>query len=203
MDSSLKSDLQNPAFTSFVIVSVALAAGTVRLSSGGDIVYSANTYSPVNATYGALDKVASISDGSDDQIPVFEIDVLLPAAAAKAAWSVVTDQGADVTVYMGTINRATGAVIGVELLFFGEYNYPRFGVAKDSDRVTLVCTSQLARLLEPNHERKLSDAFHQQAWPGELGLAFATRLTKKIYWRATDPSATGVKPKRIFGKVVV
>ena len=42
------------------------------------------------------------------------VRVLLPAAAAKAAWSVVTDQGADVTVYMGTINRATGAVIGVE-----------------------------------------------------------------------------------------
>lgn len=202
MDSSLKTDLQAASFTSFVIVSVALAAGTVRLSSGADIIYDSNTYSPVNSSYGALAEVASISDGADDQIPVYEIAIDLPAAGAKALWSVVTDQGADVYVYMGTVNRSTGVVVGVELLFFGEYNYPRFGVSESGDRATLVCTSQLARLLEPNHERKLSDALHQSAFSGELGLTYTTRLTRKIYWRATDPSATGVKQKRIFGKVV-
>ena len=202
MDSSLKTDLQASTFTSFVIVSVALAAGTVRLSSGGDISYGGNTYSDVNASYGALERVAAISDGADDQIPAYEIEINLPAAGAKALWSVTTDQGVDVYVYMGTINRSTGAVVGVELLFFGEYNYPRFTVSENGDRATLVCTSQLARLLEPNHERKLSDAMHQACFSGELGLSFTTRLTRKIYWRATDPAATGVKPKRIFGKVV-
>ncbi len=197
MDASLKSDLQAAAFTSFVLFSIALAAGAVRLSSGGEISYGGNTYYPENTSYGRLDTIPAIADGADDQVPTCEVNIILPSAAAKALWTVAADQGVSAVVMMGTINRSTGVVIGVETLFTGEYNCPEFMVSGGEDRVVLLLTGQLGRLLEPNHERKLSPAFHKSIWPGELGLDNVTRLTRKIPWRASDPVATAMKAKGI------
>lgn len=197
MDASLKADLQNPSFTSFTLLSVALTATTVRLSSGGEIVYDGNTYYPENTSYGMLDSVPPIADGSDDQVPTCEVRLILPSASAKALWTVAADQGAEAIVTMGTINRSTGAVIGTEELFRGEYNRPRFTVGAAEDYVSLLFTGQLGRLLEPNHERKCSPAFHKSRWPGELGLDNVTRLTRKIAWRAADPAVAAVKGKKL------
>lgn len=159
-----------------------------------------NVYAAEDATYGTLGSVETISDGADGQATRATITLFPPTSAAISALAAATAQGSVVLVYQGAINTSTGASIGtVETLFTGELDFPRVVVGADSYALVLECGTEEGRLLEPNEERKLSDAFHQIAWSGELGLAFATRLTRKIYWRAADPATSQIKGRSVFG----
>lgn len=203
MDATLKAALQGATVTTFTAVSIAITGGaTIRLVSGGVVTIGGNTYATEDSTYGTLGDVDTITDGADGQATRCTITLLPPTSSAISALAAATAQGSTVIVYQGAQNTSTGASIGtVETLFAGELDYPRLVVNDGSYALILECGTEESRLLEPNMERKLSDAFHQSCWTGELGLAFATRLTRKIYWRATDPATAGVKGKgvKFFG----
>jgi len=201
LDATLKTALEGASVTTFTAVSIAISGGaTIRLVSGGTVVIGANTYTAEDATYGTLGSVETITDGADGQATRATITLLPPTSSAIAALAAATAQGSVVIVYQGAMDTATGLSIGtVETLFTGELDYPRVMVGADSYALVLECGTEEGRLLEPNEERKLSDAFHQTAWSGELGLEFATRLVRKIYWRATDPASSAIKGPKIFG----
>lgn len=206
MDATLKAAWQGSAPVVFTAVSIAISGGaTIRLVDGGVVTISGDVYSAEDATYGTLGGIETISDGADGQATRCTITLYPPSSAAISALAAATAQGSVVTVYQGAANPSTGASIGtVETLFLGELDYPRFSVSGASYALTLECGTEEGRLLEPNMERKLSDAFHQVAWSGELGLEFVTRLRRKIYWRANDPATSAIKGKsvRIFGQSV-
>lgn len=203
MDATLKAALQGTTVTTFTAVSIAISGGaTIRLVSGGVVSIGGNTYAAEDSTYGTLGDVETIADGADGQATRCTITLLPPTSSAIAALAAATAQGSTVIVYQGALNTSTGASIGtVETLFTGELDFPRVQVGENSYALILECGTEESRLLEPNMERKLSDAFHQTCWSGELGLAFATRLPRKIYWRSTDPATAGVKGKgaKFFG----
>lgn len=203
IDATLKAALEGAAPTTFTAISIAISGGaTIRLVSGGVITFGGNTYTTEDATYGTLGDVDTIADGADGQATRCTITLLPPTSSAISALAAATAQGSVVTVYQGAVNTSTGASIGtVETLFTGELDFPRVQVGPNGYALVLECGTEESRLLEPNMERKLSDAFHQTCWSGELGLAFATRLPRKIYWRATDPATAGVKGKgvKFFG----
>jgi hypothetical protein len=199
MDATLKAALQGAAPTTFTAVSIAISGGaTIRLVSGGVVTIGGNVYSAEDATYGTLGGVETIADGADGQATRCTITLFPPSSSAITALAAATAQGSTVIVYQGAVNTSTGASIGtVETLFTGELDFPKLAISANAYALTLECGTEESRLLEPNEERKLSDAFHQTCWSGELGLTFATRLTRKIYWRATDPSTSGVKGKGV------
>lgn len=194
IDATLKAALQGAAPTTFTAVSIAISGGaTIRLVSGGVITFGGNTYTAEDATYGTLGDIETIADGADGQATRCTITLLPPSSAAITALAAATAQGSTVIVYQGAVNPSTGASIGtVETLFTGELDFPRFQVAGNSYALILECGTEEGRLLEPNEERKLSDAFHQTCWSGELGLSFVTRLPRTVYWRVNKPAGVGV-----------
>lgn len=194
MDASYKTALQGASFISFTAVSIALPGGTVRLVSGGTVSIGGNVYAVEDSTFGQLRMVEGIEDGADGQASRATITLLPPTSSAIATISAPAAQGSAIVIYQGAVDPATGLVIGTpETLFTGELDYPHVDITEGGWQLVLECGTEEGRLLEPNHERKLSDAFHQMIWPGELGLSYVTRTVRKIYWRASDPATAGVK----------
>ena len=192
MDATLKATLSGASATTFTAVSIALPAGTVRLLSGGSVAIGGNVYAD-DATYGALDMVETVEDGLDGQTSRATIQILPASSTAITNISAAAAQGSVVLIYQGAINTATGASIGtVETLFEGELDTAKLSVGAGGWVLTLECGTAEGRLLEPNDERRLSDAFHQSIWPGELGLREVTGVVRKIYWRARDPGSSAI-----------
>lgn len=192
MDSTLKTEFEQPGLTTFTAVSIALSGGTIYLVSGGaDITISAQLYSAEYATYGVLGNVDLINDGIDGQTTRAAITLLPPSSAAIADLIAPDEQDAAVYVYQGAVNTATGASIGtVETLFRGELDYPSLSISEAGYALTLECGTEEARLLERNEERKLVDSFHQACFPDERGLEKVTALVRKVYWRASSPASS-------------
>ncbi len=186
MDASLVTALEAAAPTPILLVTVTLSGATVRWTDGGFAVWSGNTYSSENATYGVLGAVGEIQDGADGQATVCDLTILCDGTA-MALWIDPAEQGAPVTVHLGALNRTTGALIGEpDLLFRGELDQPRIG-AGPSQTLIYDCITEEARMLEPNEEQRLTDSFHQSVWPGELGYDKVSELEQTVFWRADDP----------------
>ena len=189
MDSSLITALGGAAPTLVHLVTVTLSGATVRwLDAGGSgfVVWGANTYKAEDATYGALGAIGAIEDGADGQATVCDLTILCDGTA-MALWIDPAEQGSLVTIHLGTMNPATGLLIGdPELLFRGELDQPRLA-AGQAQTLIFDCITEEARMLEPNEEQRLTDSFHQSVWPGELGYDKVTELEQTVFWRADDP----------------
>ena len=190
MDASLITALQGAAPTLVHLVTVTLSAATVRwMDTGGSgfVVWSGNTYSAENATYGALGAIGAIEDGADGQATVCDLTILCDATA-MALWVAPERQGSLVTIHVGAVAPTTGLLIGEpELLFRGELDQPRIA-AGQGQALIFDCITEEARMLEPNEEQRLTDSFQKAVWPGDLGNEHITGVERKIYWRADDPT---------------
>ena len=190
MDASLITALQGAAPTLVHLVTVTLSGATVRwLDAGGSgfVVWSGNTYSAENATYGALGAIGAIEDGADGQATVCDLTILCDATA-MALWIAPERQGSLVTVHVGAVTPATGLLIGEpELLFRGELDQPRIA-AGGGQALIFDCITEEARMLEPNEEQRLTDSFQKAVWPGDLGCEHIDDVERKIYWRESDPT---------------
>jgi hypothetical protein len=190
VDASLITALQGAAPTLVHLVTVTLSGATVRwMDTGGSgfVVWSGNTYSAEDATYGALGAIGAIEDGADGQATVCDLTILCDATA-MALWIAPERQGSQVTVHLGTLNPSTGVLIGEpELLFRGELDQPRIAAGR-SQTLIFDCITEESRMLEPNEEQRLTDSFQKAVWPGDLGNEHITDVEKKIYWRANDPN---------------
>jgi hypothetical protein len=187
MDSSLIAALQAASPTVVVLVTMTLPDATIRWTDGGFVVWGSDTWSVEDETYGALSAVESIEDGLTDGATVCALTISPKDLDAVSELSDPAAQGSIVTVHLGAVDRATGLLIGEpELLFRGEVDQPRLGVG---DELTLILDliTQEARMLEPNDQQRLTDAFHQTAFPGERGLENLPKVDKPIWWRADDP----------------
>ena len=187
MDPDLIDELEGPAPLGVHLVTVTLPGDTIRWTDGGFVVWDAQTYREVDATFGTLSELEAVEDGAGDQATSWAITIMPPIAA-------VTDlaaeeaQGSVITLHLGAVDRATGLLVGgPELLQRVELDVASLGVSSDLT-VNLECITEEARMLEPNEERIQSDAFHQKVWPGELHYEFQTRAKIKVYWRADDPN---------------
>lgn len=187
MDSALIDALEANSPTTVLLLTVVLPGGTIRLTDGGFVVWSGNTYDSRDEVYGTMGAVEEIEDGVDNTAGLCAITVLPPDDTALAALASPLVQGAPVTVHLGAVNRLTGLLEGEpELLFRGELNYARLGVG-DSWSLVLECTTEEGRQLEPNAAQMLTDSFHKSVWPGERGFEHVIELGRPIYWREDTP----------------
>tara|TARA_R110002073_G_scaffold120601_1_gene262638 strand:- start:15134 stop:15784 length:651 start_codon:yes stop_codon:yes gene_type:complete len=198
MDASLLANWSQSVSTHFTAVEIVLPSQTIRLVSGGFVSFDVDG-SPVSFTardtvYGTLGEVAVIKDGIDAVALSATIKLLPPTDTAMAGIAAPAAQGSLVRIWQGAVDQATGLADGApELLFTGELDFGTLSVSARSWVVALECLTEEARQLEPDAQRRLSDAFHQKVWPGELGLSHVTNLSRKIYWRLAEPrgAATG------------
>lgn len=185
MDAALITALEAAAPTEVLLVTVTLPAATIRWTNGGFVAWGSDTYRAEHSTYGFLSSVEEITDGVTGEATVcaLTIDCNSTALGLLVAPAV---QGSLVTVHLGAVNRATGALIGEpELLFRGELDQPRLSVGEG----TLVydCITEEARMLEPNEEQRLTSSFQKSVWPGDRGYDNVVETEAEVYWRQDDP----------------
>lgn len=193
MDPLLQTELATPAPTIAYLVKVQLIGGdTIRLVLGGGTVVvgegeDAETYVGRHETLGAIGSIEGGGDGIETQATRCTITVTPPSGTAIATITDPLVQDSPVEVWKTAVDRATGRAIGEpDLIFQGELDYGDLTVG-ESWALALECGTEEGRLVEPNDERRLTHAFHQTAWEGELGLEYVG-LAYTIYWRVQGPS---------------
>lgn len=164
---------------------------TLRLTTGGFLVWGSELFLQRDPAYGTLGDLPIFEDGVDSQTTRADFTLYPSSHDAMVALADRKHQGAQVEVFDAAVDPDTGLMIGEpDALFRGEYDFARY-VIGTSEELVIECGTEEARLNEPNEDRRLSHPFHQSVWPGELGLIFVTGVGRKIYWRASEPGGSG------------
>lgn len=163
---------------------------TLRLTTGGFLVWNGELFTQRDRTYGSISDLPTFDDGVDGQNTRADIGFYPADHAALAAMADRKHQGARLEIYDCALDPDTGLLWGEpDLLFDGRADFARY-IIGDSEELILECGTEEALLNEPHEERRLSDPFHRSVWPGELGLSHVTGVARKIYWRANEPGGS-------------
>lgn len=161
---------------------------TIRLTDGGFVVWGDHTWRARHDSYGTIGALPEIEDGVTGGSPRWDVTILPGSDEAIAALAEPEAQGSLITLHLGAVDRATGALEGEpELLMRAFLDIPREAVGANDRSVILECMTEAELQLSPRNEQRLTDAFHKQAWPGEQGLEYLSELGRPIYWREDAP----------------
>lgn len=159
---------------------------TLRLSDGGVITWSGNTFYPRDATYGAIGSVDAMTEGEGDELSPLEMTLLPPSDTAAANLVQPLFQGSRVRFWIAEFTLATGAVSGSPDLYFdGELDQATLEMADFSLSLSII--PRAGRLFETNTGNNLSPSFHKSVWSGETGHDNATGLGRVVAWGAVTP----------------
>ena len=195
MDAALKAALQADAPTIFYAVELLLPSSvTIRLLDGpGALTISGNVFTGRDATYGVLGGIMSVTDGMGDEAPHLTFEIHPPSNAAAATLAAQAAQGSAVSLWMGAVNTATGAVIGApDLIFSGQIDVPTLMVAEGTRSVSFDCASIFERFFEGDEGLEMSNASHQSIWPGETGFDMVTNVARQLPWGSDAPRPSSV-----------
>jgi hypothetical protein len=167
----------------FGAVRLSLPGGVVRLLDGaGVLTIGGETYTGRDAQWGVLDTIKGLGDSTADSAPLVSLGLIPSTTLALSTMLDPAMQGSSVLIMIGVANPATGAVIDTYTLFSGQLDVPTVTWGANDRRVEFKCSSIAERLFAVEEGRRLSDAFHQSVWPGELGLAFVTGVENNVPW---------------------
>lgn len=188
MDAAMKAGLSTDSIHVFWAVEIALSGSTIRLTDSIDVTWSRGTFSGFDPVYGSLSKVSGLEDGIETALPSPSFELSSIAKAGIVALSNPTEQGARVRIFFGSWNKAAGQPHGEpEQVFVGRLDEAENAIAPGAGAFKISCITGEASQLEPSAQRRASAAFHQAAWPGELGMSNIPFLSRKYYWRADEP----------------
>jgi hypothetical protein len=190
-DSSFLSPSQfdPPALLVFVAVEIALGSGFLRLVDGsGEVSFAARTFVGLDPVFGVLANLEAVTDGMGAEAPALNVGINPPTANAAAILAGEDMQGRSVLVWLGTLNPQTGVVTpDPVLVFVGEVDQGVLNVGTGSRGLALNCVSIWERLFDDAQGVRLSNAYHQSAWPGELGFEYVTAVQRQLPWGSDAP----------------
>lgn len=177
--------------TVFGAVEILLPGYPIRLLDGSaEIVIGGVTYSGRDPTFGTIDSVDVITDGTGDDAPEVRLTLLPASDAAAGALASASMQGSQVSIYIGAVNPTTGVVIPDPLLvFLGVLDVPTLKAGEHSRSLEYSIVSVFERFFADDEGARLSDTFHKSIWPGELGMTFVTGVQTTVYWGADQPTS--------------
>lgn len=163
----------------------------VRLLDGpGSVVIGGNTFTGLDATYGALGSIQGFADGVDTVSPHLIVQMAPPTNAAAATLAGATAQGSVTTLYFGVLNTATGALVGsIDTLFVGEIDFGKLTAGRNSRWVELDISSVWDRFFDVDEGFALNNAWQKSIYSTELGLEYVTDIQLQIPW-----GSDGVRP---------
>lgn len=133
--------------------------------------------------YGVLSTVKGLTNSIGDQVPSITLGLIPAGDAALAALVDPAVQGSLVTISIACVDIATGIVVpGQYILAVGELDVPTIKWGANTRTLEYRVASVGERLFQTEEGRRLSDAFHQKVWPGELGLGFVTDVETVVPW---------------------
>lgn len=153
------------------------------LDGSGTVTFGGKTYQGRDATYGVLDTIKGLTDISADQAPQVTLGLIPNSLTGLSALLDPTAQGSPVTISIGVLDPNTGLVVGTPYTaFVGQLDVPTVTWDANDRRVEYRIISYAERLFQIEEGRRLSTAFHQMVWPGELGLDHCTDVEQIIAW---------------------
>jgi len=186
----LVSQFDPPQLLLFVAVEVGLATGGfLRLVDGaGEVTFGGRTFLGRDPAYGVLAGLEAITDGFGDSAPGLRLGINPPTAAAAATLAGAAMQGQPVILWVGTVIPTTGAIVASPVLVFtGDVDQGVVSIGTGTRRVDLDCVSIWERLFDDSQGVRLTDAFHQSAYPGELGFEYVTDISRQLPWGQDGP----------------
>lgn len=196
MDAALQAALAQPAPTLFGAIKIEFPDHVLRLLDGSaQLLINGETYVGQDPVFGTLASISELSEELDDSAPEITIGLFPPDLSATAALAHPDMQGSIVTVMVGAVDQASGAVIGApEILFRGEIDVPTIDVDGEGKRtLSFTVVSVFERLFETEEGQRASNGWHQSIWPGELGLDYMTGTDVNLYWGAKPPAGSTAK----------
>lgn len=184
LDPALASALAGTRVTMFGAVEIALPGYDLCLLDGaGVITFGGRTFVGRDPVYGVLDSIKGLADQMSDQAPQVTLGLIPASTAALSTLLDPAAQGSAVTISIGAVDASSGAVVGVPYpLFVGELDVPTLTWDANDRRLEYRIGSYAERLFMVEEGRRLSTAFHQSVWPGELGLDHCTSVEQTIAW---------------------
>jgi hypothetical protein len=173
----------------FVAVEVDLGNGFLRLLDGAsEVTFSGRTFTGLDPTFGTLASLDAVTDGFGDTAPSLRLGINPASPSASAILCAPDMQTRSVLIWLGAFDTATGTVVPDPLLIFnGEVDQGILRVGMGTRALTLECVSVWERLFEDREGVRLTNAYHQTVWPGELGLEFVTAVTRSLPWGSDLP----------------
>lgn len=173
----------------FVAVEIQTTVGVLRLLDGSsEVTFGGRTFRGEDPDYGSLAQVDAIEDGAGDEAPAVQVIINAPTTMAASQLASADMQSRPVLIWVGVINPVNGEVDGEPFLTFaGEVDMPTLRVGQGSRSVALDCVSIWERFFEDFEGVRLTNAFHQSVWPGELGLEFVTDVKRSLPWGSDSP----------------
>lgn len=189
MDAALRAD----RIVVTLLIEADLPGGPLQLMFGtGAIQWGAKVFRDTSDIYGALAAIDAVEDGDDDEAPPFTFDLLPPTDAAAAAICNPLNQESDVYVWLAALDPVTMLLVpDPQLLGYFQWDIATLTPDAGTREVEVECVSAFDLLLEDDEGARLTDAFHQSIFPGELGCANVTGLTEPRYWGMATPRVTG------------
>lgn len=180
MDTALSGD----GATLFYAVRIALPDGDLLLVDGSaDITFGSLVFVGEDETYGALESIDGLEDGADAQVSEISISLTPPSMAAAGALASPAFQGVAVQVWKGSMVELTGQVVASpKLMFDGTLDVPIAAVDVGTLNLTWTAVAETDRLFDADEGIRLSDAFLQLMYPGDLGCAFVTGVQDQQPW---------------------
>lgn len=199
MTPQLDAALAGFAPTIFGAVEILLPGYALRLIDGaGQVSFGGNTFLGRDTTFGVIDSVDVIADGTGDEAPQVTLTLLPASDAAAASLAAASMQGSEVQIFLGALDPATGLVIPDPMLvFLGILDVPTLKASASSRTLEYTIASVFENFFSDDEGARLSDTFHQSVWPGELGLSYVTGVDETVVWGADTPPAAVAAPSRL------
>ena len=161
------------------------------LDGAGELMIGGRKFVGRDPTYGVLDTIKGLGDSMGDKAQAVTLGLKVPNNAALADLLDPAVQGSPVTIGFGAVNPWTGLPVSLpKTLLEGELDAPTVSWDLNTREVEYKVTTIAERLFATEEGIRLSDAWHQSVWSGELGLAFVTDVETIVPWgQKLDTSA--------------
>lgn len=188
-------DLARPSVVMFCATQIDLPGGPLRsISDGAGFVTfpvdgASATFTGRDDTYGVMGGVTEIVDGIATEAPTVNVNLLPKTNAAMAALAAPNAQRSRMRIWVGSVNRVTGAVVDVDLWYDGDTNVATQNTGKNTRVLSMGVNSALSKFLEPDEGARMNDGLLQSAFPGKRGLQYITSIEQSDVWGSEAPKA--------------
>ena len=194
LDSSLQTALQADGPLHGFAVEIDYPSFTLRLLDGSGVVaLNGNTFTGLDATYGALILPEEMSDGTDAAAPNISFGIQVPSTSAIANLVDPSAQGSAVTLWYYGVNRATGVAYTPYQVWTGALDVATLHVGNNSRIVQIDAESYFGPFNDSADGNLLSNACHQAIWSGEAGLEYVVDVQQLMPWGSDSPRPVVIK----------
>lgn len=190
MSPAMLAALQAMNPTLVFLVKIEFADRTVRICDGaGYVAWGSDVYQGSDPEIGTLAGFGEFTEAEGTESPRQSIQFYVKNNEALVKLASPSSQGTPVTIYAATINRETGALIGVpDVRFTGEIDDAEVGFGKNERLLTLELSTPWEKLFDNNEGARWNDTFWTYLY-GANARAFVgvNNVQRKMFWGCKGP----------------